>query len=603
MRQTYTPYFIIISLAKPVQYLILNNFLTLTYPSKLKYALFLVSLFLCPLSLSANNSLFSEAQTLDLGSVSGSSFLPVKQAYQPTAWFDGEDLVIQWDIAQAHYLYRDRTKFSSNSLKFLDIQFEEGTLIQDEFFQKEMVVYRDLSQMRLTGLSGSGRLTIEAQGCADAGLCYPPTDFWFDINTDHQRVLYLEDLPIQPQATVSKALKPANHNQISSLFIALAFAFLGGLILNLMPCVFPVLAIKALKISSASEQFSARLKEASAYTAGILTTVLTIASILIALRAGGSQIGWGFQLQSPFVVIALTTLFFVIGLSFSGWFEFGSRFAGTGQSLTEEGKPLGSYFTGVLAMVVASPCSAPFMAAAMGYAISQSIAVSLLVFSALGLGMAAPLILLYLLPTFAEKLPRPGPWMETLKQFLAFPMYLTCIWLIWVLIAQIGATGAALTMVALCLLAMAIWSAGKSNKTTSKLAAFTSLLAALLFMFSALQQDIPKDASSRFELAKLDGQVGGAQPVFLDVTADWCITCKFNEKKVLYTPDIQALFDEKQVIYVVADWTNQNPEIGQLLDRYQRVGIPLYLYFPAYESSPIILPQVLTKNMIRELLI
>ena len=547
--------------------------------------------------------LFSDSKPPELGSLASSSFLPVKQAYQPDAWFEQQDLVIQWNIAPQYYLYRDRTFFSGVSLSEEGAVYEQGTLILDEFFQKKMVVYRHSTQMRLPKFAaanpGTSLLTIEAQGCADAGLCYPPTDFWFEIDVEQKSASYAEQMP--ESLNISSANTLVQSEEISNLFLAVIFAFAGGLILNLMPCVFPILAIKALKISNASESMSNRIKEAGAYTAGILTTVLLIAGIMLTIRAGGAQIGWGFQLQSPAVILALTSLFFIVGLSFSGWIEWGARFAGVGQRLTEDGKPLQSFFTGVLAMIVASPCSAPFMAAALGYAISQPATVSLLVFAFLGLGMAAPLILLYLLPGFAALLPKPGAWMETLKQFLAFPMYLTCIWLIWVFSAQMGTTGAAFAMAGLCILAMTIWLYGKSETTPSRIVAFASLVVAALLMFGSLEQTPAKRSAQSFTLAALDQQVGGAQPVFVDVTADWCISCQFNEQRVLHSPDIQKLFEQQKVIYMVADWTNANPEISQLLDRYQRVGIPLYLYFPPNRQVPVLLPQILSKRIIRQL--
>lgn len=558
-------------------------------------------------SLSHSQNSFTETNVLDLSGLSGSSFLPVKQAYQPDSWFDNGDLVIQWDIADGYYLYKDKTSFSGNSFEYEDAVFEESILIMDEYFGKEMATFRERTEMRLPNFTGSGILTIEAQGCADAGLCYAPTDFWFEIDSSSQSALYSVDMPAAlvsaPSVNSSQSTGAGNNGSIDSFFLAIIMAFAGGLILNLMPCVFPVLAIKALKISTVSESFSSRAKEAGAYTAGILTTVMVIAGLMIGLRSGGAQIGWGFQLQSPTVVFALTALFFLIGLSFSGMINFGARFAGVGQSLTEEDKPLKSFFTGVLAMVVASPCSAPFMAAAMGYAISQPAYVSLVVFAALGLGMAAPLILLYMIPAVAASLPRPGAWMETLKELLAFPMYLTCIWLIWVLMAQVGATGAATAMAALCILTMAVWLYGRSDSSRSKVFAAISLVIAIVLSVSAIQQKEGKPTStagSQFTLAALDSQTGN-NPVFLDVTADWCITCKFNESRVLYTADIQELFAANEVIYLVADWTNENPEITQLLDRHQRVGIPLYLYYPAGKTTPEVLPQVLTKEMIRNL--
>lgn len=577
----------------------------------------IASIFLTIFSSPVSAQTLSGVKPLDLSSFSTSEFLPVKEAYQPDVWFEGEDLIVQWYIAPEYYLYRDRTSLldqagnelpnTKSNIRYEELIFEEGLLIQDETFQKEMVVYRDSTQMRLTNFKGQSVLTVKAQGCADAGLCYPPTDFWFEVDSSTGNAVYLEQEPgplgaIDP-ASPTTSTNTKNGATISSLWLALLMAFAGGLILNLMPCVFPILAIKALKVSSASEGFVERAKEAGAYTAGILTTVLIIAGMLIAVRAGGSQVGWGFQLQSPVVILALTTLFFVIGLSFSGWIEFGARFAGIGQSLTEGDRPLKSFFTGVLAMVVASPCSAPFMAAALGYAISQPAAVSLIVFASLGLGMAAPLILFYLIPGFASSLPKPGAWMETLKQFLAFPMYLTCIWLIWVLIAQVGATGAALAMASLCMLAMAIWLFGKSDGRVARVTAIASFIVAIFLALSSIQQNISKPSSDAFSLAELDKRVGGPNPVFVDVTADWCITCKFNESRVLYSSEIQELFQQQSVVYLVADWTNENPQITQLLDRYQRVGIPLYLYFAPGQSSPIVLPQLLTKEMMRDLFI
>ena len=551
-----------------------------------------------------NNSLNSG---IDLNSLADQDFLPVKQAYRPHAWFDDSDLIIEWTIAPDYYLYKDRTFFTSASLQFQSAVFEQGDMIDDEFYEKPMEVYRQSTHMRLTNIRGADLLVIEAQGCADAGLCYPPTDFWFSIDSETQNIRYHQQ---QPEALMTAyagdnlSTNTLLSGAVSSLLIALIMAFAGGLILNLMPCVFPVLTIKALEIASAADDFASRAKEATAYTAGILTTVITIAAILIAVRAGGAQVGWGFQLQSPAIVMALTALFFIVGLSFSGWIELGARLAGIGQSLTQQDRPLKSFFTGVLAMVVASPCSAPFMAVALGYAISQPAAVSLVVFVSLGLGMAAPMILLYMIPSINKLLPRPGPWMIRLKQFLAFPMYLTCIWLIWILIAQIGATGAAMTMAALCLLALAIWAYNRSESNWSKWVAAGSFFTALSLGFYAIEQTpTQRGAHQNFTVSALDNQIAGNRPVFVDVTADWCITCKFNESRVLYSTEIQTLFEREQVIYVVADWTNKNAEISALLDRYQRVGIPLYLYFAPGKRQPQILPQILTKKMLNALFI
>ncbi|MEQ9567554.1 MAG: cytochrome c biogenesis protein CcdA, partial [Pseudomonadales bacterium] len=291
--------------------------------------------------------------------------------------------------------------------------------------------------------------------------------------------------------------------------MAIFWAFLGGLILNLMPCVFPVLTIKALQISNASESAAERTREALAYAAGILTTVLAIAAILIGIRGAGAQVGWGFQLQSPQVVLGLAALFLVIGFSFSGRLEIGARFAGIGQGLTEHGgKSLQSFFTGVLAMVVASPCSAPFMAAAMGYAITQPTFVSLLVFAGLGLGMAAPLVALYMIPALARMLPKPGQWMLRLRQILAWPMYLTALWLVWVLSAQVTSTGLIMAIASLFCLTIAIMLKESSLPGLKKIVqpAGYGLALALFVLASGQQKTLSQ--GEHFKLAVLDSMTG-----------------------------------------------------------------------------------------------
>lgn len=462
-----------------------------------------------------------------------------------------------------------------------------------------MMVYREIAEMRLPATTGSGYLRVEAQGCADAGLCYPPTDFWFEVDSQNKTASYLKTPPV-----VSTEETPDNRimGSVNNLWLALFWAFLGGLILNLMPCVFPVLTIKAIQISNASESTGERVREALAYTAGILTTVLSIAAILIVIRGAGAQVGWGFQLQSPIVVLGLAALFLVIGFSFLGQLEIAGRFAGIGQRLTEYGgKSLQSFFTGVLAMVVASPCSAPFMAAALGYAITQPTFVSLLVFAGLGLGMAAPLAALYMIPALARMLPRPGKWMLRLRQILAWPMYLTALWLLWVLSAQITSGGLIMAVASMLCLAIAITLKGSGPGGVKKIIRLVGYTLALAFFVLASSQQKTLSQGDHFKLAVMDSMIGKDQPVFLDVTADWCITCKFNERRVLHTNEIENLFEENDVIYLVADWTQENPDISALLDRYQRVGIPLYLYFPPNSRNAKVLPQILSKEMLKAL--
>jgi thiol:disulfide interchange protein len=552
--------------------------------------------------LSLSTSGFSQdfsSSGLSFSSGSAQGFLPVREVYRPTAYFEDNELVILWQITPEHYLYRDRTFFFSDEIEFGEAVFEEGITIDDEFYGKRMVVYREATEMRLSAIKGSGHLRVEAQGCADAGLCYPPTDFWFQVDTANQSASYIETPPVN---AITQEAGNQVQNPVNSLWMAVIWAFLGGLILNLMPCVFPVLAIKALKISTASESAIERTREALSYTAGVLTTVLGIAAILITIRGAGAQVGWGFQLQSPIVVLGLAALFLVIGFSFSGRLEFGAGLAGMGQSLTEKGgESFQSFFTGVLAMVVASPCSAPFMAAAMGYAITQPAFVSLLVFAGLGLGMAAPLVAFYTVPALTKLLPRPGSWMIRVRQILAWPMYLTALWLLWVLSAQITSAGLIMALASLgCLAASIVFKISGPGKS-AKLLRPVGIGFALALFFLASNQPKTLPQGEQFKLAVLDSLIGKDQPVFLDVTADWCITCKFNERRVLYTNEIENLFEQNYVIYLVADWTQENPDISALLDRYQRVGIPLYLYFPANSRQAELLPQILSKEMMRDL--
>jgi len=562
------------------------------------YRYFLGLLILLSLSFSGYAQDFNPSG-LSFSTGSSQEFLPVREVYRPTAYFEGNQLVILWQIKPEHYLYRDRTFFFSAEIEFDEAIYEEGIIIDDEFYGKRMMVYRKATEMRLPGINGAGYLRVEAQGCADAGLCYPPTDFWFQVDATNQTASYLESPPATPSSEVEVN---QIQNPVNSLWVAVIWAFLGGLILNLMPCVFPVLAIKALKISTASESPIERSREALSYTAGILTTVLGIAAILITIRGAGAQVGWGFQLQSPIVVLGLAALFLVIGFSFSGRLELGTGLAGMGQSLTEKGgKSFQSFFTGVLAMVVASPCSAPFMAAAMGYAITQPAFVSLLVFASLGLGMAAPLVAFYLVPGLTRLLPKPGNWMVRIRQILAWPMYLTALWLLWVLSAQITTQGLIMVLASLACLAAGILFKKSSIGESAKLVRRVFLGFALALFFLASNQPITLPQSEKFNLAILDSLIGNDQAVFLDVTADWCITCKFNERRVLHTEEMEALFELNEVIYLVADWTQENSDISALLNRYHRVGIPLYLYFPANSSQARVLPQILSKEIIRGL--
>ncbi|GJE11386.1 protein-disulfide reductase DsbD family protein [Methylobacterium longum] len=395
-----------------------------------------------------------------------------------------------------------------------------------------------------------------------------------------------------------------------TLATAAAFAFIGGLILNLMPCVFPVLSIKVLGLVRHAGESPARLRmHGFAYTAGVLASFLGLAAVLIALKGGGAAIGWGFQLQSPLVVAGLAYLLFAMGLSLSGVVQVGGRLAGLGDGLARRAGLGGSFFTGVLATLVATPCTAPFMGSAVGFALTQSAVVALAVFASLGLGLALPFLVLTLWPPALRALPRPGAWMETLKQVLAFPVYATVAWLVWVLAQQVDPRGLLAALIGLVLVGFAAW-AWELGRTapprTGRVAQGAAALA--LVAVAGLAVTVPQDRATPsaqaahdgiepFTQARLDALVNGRRPAFVDMTAAWCITCAVNEATSLNTKAVRAAMAERGVTYLKGDWTNQNPEITRLLEKHGRSGVPLYLLYSG-TGEPQVLPQILTEGVV-----
>lgn len=392
-----------------------------------------------------------------------------------------------------------------------------------------------------------------------------------------------------------------------SLPAVLLFALLGGLILNLMPCVFPVLSLKAISVMQNRGHAAKQQRgHALAYTAGVVLSCGAVAAVLLTLRAGGQAIGWGFQLQSPVFVGALAYLMFALGLSMSGAVEFGTRLMGLGQSLTQGSGYGSSFFTGVLATVVASPCTAPFMGAALGYALTQSPLLSLSIFLMLGLGLALPFLLLGFFPRLAGFLPRPGAWMETFKQVMAFPLYLTVVWLVWVLAHQTSVDGAGVVLVGLVLIAFALWLWNRTG-TLANILKFAALAGAIALLTHPLLKAEPTAAKSGAEqnsvysAARLQQLLAQKQTVFVDFTADWCITCKVNEQGVLKTSRVQQAFAAAKVTTLVGDWTRADPEITKVLEQFGRSGVPLYLVY-VNGGAPKVLPQILTADTVIEAL-
>ncbi len=395
-----------------------------------------------------------------------------------------------------------------------------------------------------------------------------------------------------------------------TLSLALLFAFFGGVLLNLMPCVFPVLSLKILgAVGQGGEDRAFIRNQGFMFALGVVLSFLVLAGALIALRTGGARLGWGFQLQSPVFVAAMGALFFGIGLNLMGVFEVGAVLTRLG---SKPGAPAGygeSLASGVLATVIATPCTAPFMGAALGFALTRSIPETLLIFGLLGAGMAVPYVVLSLAPGLLERLPRPGPWMETMKQVLAFPMFATVVWLVWVFGQQTGVSGATYLLTALLLVAAAGWMVGRWHRTDLRsglLARVASVLALALAASAVARgagQEPPPlavgDHWQAFSEESLSSALGRGQPVFIDFTAAWCLTCQVNERLVLSTENVLEAFRSRNVVLLKADWTRQDPVITAALESLGRSGVPVYALYPGGEDNrPDLLPAILTEEIV-----
>jgi len=413
-------------------------------------------------------------------------------------------------------------------------------------------------------------------------------------------------------ANAAAATQPAPNTTPSSttFMAALLGALLGGLLLNLMPCVFPILAIKVLGFARQAGNASAHRKAGLAYTGGVMLSFLALGGAMLALRAAGAGLGWGFQLQSPGVVAALAALFTLIGLNLVGVFEFG-RAAPSSLCSAQAKHPLANDFlSGVLAVVIASPCTAPFMGASLGFAIGLPAGQALLLFAALGFGLALPYLAASFVPAVARLLPKPGLWMHTLRRLLAFPMFATVAWLVWVLGQQSGIDGAGTLLALLVCMAAIVWALTLRGRTrvviATVLIAFTALLtgaigrnvlqvvepAKLASAGAGAQRWQPWSAERVAELS------GAGQPVFIDFTAAWCVTCQYNKKSTLSDAEVLADFDAKKVAMLRADWTRRDPAITAALTTLGRSGVPVYV-LQAPGKAPVVLTEILSKDEVR----
>lgn len=384
----------------------------------------------------------------------------------------------------------------------------------------------------------------------------------------------------------------------------LVLALLGGVLLNLMPCVFPVLSIKALHlVHTPHDQHKAH---ALSYALGVLVSFAILAGALLALRAAGLAVGWGFQLQTPWVVGVLIYVLFGLGLSLSGVFELGGNIMGAGQSMTQSPSLKGSFMTGVLATVVASPCTAPMMGTALGVAIFLPWPMALGVFLMLGLGLALPLLILGFVPVLARWLPKPGPWMVTFKQAMAFPLYLAVVWLVWVLARQTDAMAVAYILTGLVIMAFVLWLAGRPERHQALSGIRHSVIAlgfvACLAALAAASrteptQPIDQGLSAPFSMARLEAaRADPTMGVFVNMTADWCVTCLVNERIALSSDEFAHVLSEHNIVYLKGDWTRRDETITEYLETFGRNGVPLYVVYPKDGGEPRVLPQVLTPN-------
>lgn len=425
--------------------------------------------------------------------------------------------------------------------------------------------------------------------------------------------------PTQGTSFSGNSASPSNSGP--GLMLAIGSALLGGLLLNLMPCVFPILSLKALSLARAGGSEAEARQEGLAYTAGVLVTMGLLGGLLLALRAGGEAVGWAFHLQDPRMVALLALLMTAIGLNLAGVFEVTTRLAGAGQGLVSRGGKQGAFWTGGLAVLVATPCTAPFMAAALGATLTLPPALAFLVYLALGLGMALPFLALGYIKPLRGLLPRPGAWMETFRRVLAFPMFATALWLFWIVGRQLGLDAMVAGLAVALLMALALWLVGRAQQTGKPMRlgwGVAALLIAISGGLSVPKLGIAEIAASNsatgggpvrtagglsaepFSEARLNELVQAGTPAFVYFTADWCVTCKLNERVAIERAEVAKAFNAAGVAVLVGDWTRRDDAITAVLRRHGRDGVPLYLYFPkgADSNAPVVLPQILTPSLL-----
>lgn len=454
----------------------------------------------------------------------------------------------------------------------LEIAVKRGTAPLPETIRGVLALYSDKGEITYT------RQQLKGEGVAAAAALTPP----------------------EMQETGDTTGKSSCAGGIC-IWQALLFSFLGGVLLNIMPCVFPVLSLKALAISkkAAAGSTAAIRNQGLAYLAGTVSSFILLAGVLIALKQSGAAAGWGFQLQEPIFVTAMLYLFLLLGLSLAGMFELPQYFGGLGSTKASKDSMSGSFFTGILAVLVATPCTVPFMAPALSYAFTQSTLVTLAIMSMMGVGLATPYLLISFYPPLQRRLPKPGAWMQRFKEFMAFPILATAAWLLWVLAQQVNMHGLAVVLILVVLLPFLIWLGKGKSKPVQWIFVVIALLLSL-WSFRALEPVTEAQETVAYDPALLSQLREEGKPVFLNATAAWCITCKVNERVALSSPKLAALFKERDITFMLADWTNHDEPITRLLREYKHEGVPLYVYFPPNQGEPVVLPQLLTESLVIE---
>lgn len=498
------------------------------------------------------------------------------------------------------------------------------------FYPHDGLLIQHNAEQKLTLNGRQASLTIPKNKTRTDAVTKVTGDLWLRYASGEKSVQFEATpapavlVPVDAQKKTEQlvAIDPVKPVEETGFLAALLSALIGGLLLNLMPCVFPVLSLKALGLVQKSHHDNRRdvIMGGVAYACGVLATFTALAVFLIALKSSGQHIGWGIQLQSPVFVAAIALVLFFIGTLLIGAITVGSNVVGFGSKWTQGHGYLSSFFTGALAVVVATPCTAPFMGGAIFYGLTQPWFVTLIVLWALGIGLALPYVLLTIFPQALKFLPKPGIWMEHFKQFLAFPMWAAAIWLVWVLGQQTGATGVLYTLSSMLALAFGLWlwktTQGRQKslwQMKKKIVAIIAMIIAVLFVAhqpksmqamqkkeEAIEQGVNYEAYSPARFNELRGE---GKPVFVNMTAAWCITCLANEKAALSRDAVKDFFAKNNITYLKGDWTNYDDAITQYLKEFGRSGVPIYVFYPADKTkAPVVLPQLLTPDTVIETL-